>query len=43
MSNIKVFESNQIHSVWSEDQQQWYFSIIDIVGSLSDSINPIDY
>ena len=43
MSNIKLFESKQIRSIWSEDDQKWYFSIIDVVAALTDSQNPRDY
>lgn len=43
MSSIKLFQSNQIRSVWNEDEQQWYFSIVDVVGALSESANPTDY
>jgi hypothetical protein len=43
MSNIKLFESKQIRSVWNEDDQKWYFSIIDVVAALTDSLNPRDY
>ena len=43
MSNIKLFESKQIRSVWNEEEQKWYFSVVDIVGILSDSPNPRNY
>lgn len=43
MSNIKLFQSKQIRSVWNEEEQRWYFSIVDVVGALSDSTNPTDY
>ena len=43
MSNIKLFESQQIRSVWNEEDQKWYFSIVDVVAALTDSENPRDY
>lgn len=43
MSNIKLFENKKIRSHWDEKEQQWYFSIIDIVEILTDSTNPRDY
>jgi DNA-damage-inducible protein D len=43
MSNIKLFESRQIRSHWDEQEQQWYFSVIDVVEVLTDSVNPRDY
>jgi hypothetical protein len=36
MSNIKLFQSQQIRSVWNEEEQQWYFSVVDVVGALTD-------
>lgn len=43
MSRIKLFESAEIRSIWSEDAQLWYFSIVDVVQVLTDSVNPPDY
>lgn len=43
MSNIKLFESKQIRSIWDEAEQKWYFSVIDVVGVLTDSPDPKDY
>lgn len=43
MNSIKLFQSAKIRSVWNEEEQQWYFSIVDIVGALTDSVNPTDY
>jgi len=42
-SNIKLFESRQIRSVWNEADHRWYFSVIDVVAVLTDSPNPRDY
>jgi len=36
MSNIKLFESKKIRSSWNEEEEKWYFSIIDIVEVLTD-------
>ena len=38
-----MFQSKQIRSVWNEEEQQWYFSVIDVVGALTDSIDPSAY
>ncbi len=43
MSDIKLFEQKQIRSHWDEKEEQWYFSIIDVVEVLTGSINPRDY
>jgi DNA-damage-inducible protein D len=43
MSNIRLFEDKQIRSHWNEEEQQWYFSVIDVVEVLTNSSNPRDY
>ena len=43
MSNIKLFQDKKIRSVWNDDEEQWYFSVVDVVGVLTDSVNPTDY
>ena len=40
---IKLFEDNKIRSVWDEEEQQWYFSVVDVVEVLTESVNPRDY
>lgn len=43
MSDIKLFESKQIRSVWNEVDGKWYFSVADVVQALTDSVNVRDY
>lgn len=43
MTNLKIFESKQIRSVYNEEEDKWYFSIVDIVEVLTESVNPTDY
>ena len=43
MSNIKLFESKQIRTVWNEADQKWYFVVADVVQVLTDTSNPTDY
>ncbi|MFY8035886.1 MAG: Bro-N domain-containing protein [Cyclobacteriaceae bacterium] len=43
MSNIKLFQSKEIRSVWDEESQQWYFVVTDVIQVLTDSLNPSDY
>jgi prophage antirepressor-like protein len=43
MKNIKLFEQTQIRSYWNEKEEQWYFSVVDIVEALTDSVNATDY
>ena len=42
-SNIKLFENKKIRTVWDEEKEERYFSVVDVVGVLTDSINPTDY
>jgi len=43
MSNIKLFESKKIRSVWNEGEQKWYFSVADVVEALTETVNVTDY
>ena len=43
MSNIKLFESKQIRTVWNETDGKWYFVVADVVSVLTDTPNPSDY
>ncbi len=40
---IKLFGQQQIRSLWNEGEEKWYFSIVDVVGVLTDSPNPNNY
>lgn len=42
-NEIKLFEGRQIRSAWDNEKEEWYFSIIDIVGVLTDSKDPGAY
>ena len=42
-TSIKLFEQKQVRSVWDNEQEKWYFSIVDVVGVLTDSPNPNNY
>ncbi len=40
---IKLFEQKQIRSVWKEEDEKWYFSIIDVIEVLTGSDRPRKY
>lgn len=42
-SEIKLFQDKQVRSVWDDEQEQWYFSIVDVVAILTDSSDPKQY
>jgi DNA-damage-inducible protein D len=43
MADIKLFEEKQVRTYWDADKEQWYFSVIDVIEILTNSINPRDY
>lgn len=43
MSNIKLFEDKKIRSHYDEESEKWFFSVVDVVGVLSESENPRKY
>lgn len=40
---LKVFENKQIRTLWNAEEEEWYFSVVDIVAVLTDSTNPQSY
>lgn len=42
-NKIKVFESRQIRTFWNAEEEEWYFSVVDIVAVLTDSKDPNAY
>ena len=40
---VKLFEQTKIRTVWDEEQEKWFFSIVDVIEVLTDSANPTDY
>ena len=43
MTNIKLFQDKKIRSVWNDEEEQWYFSVYDVVEALTDSKDPKQY
>lgn len=40
---LKLFEERGVRTVWDDEQEKWYFSIVDVVAVLTDSSNPQTY
>ena len=40
---IQLFENQRIRTAWDEEKEEWYFSIVDVVGVLTDSVDPMAY
>ena len=43
MDEIRKFEDKMIRSLWDNEKEEWYFSVVDVVAVLTDSKNPRDY
>ncbi len=41
--DLQLFEDRPIRTAWNESEEEWYFSIVDVVGVLSESKNPSTY
>ncbi|GHT07884.1 phage antirepressor [Bacteroidia bacterium] len=41
--NIQIFEERKVRTVWNEEEEKWYFSIVDVVAVLTDSPDPSAY
>ena len=42
-NKIKVFENRAVRTVWNAEEEEWYFSVVDVVAVLTDSENPRKY
>ena len=40
---IQLFEGKKVRIVWDAEQEQYYFSVADIVQVVTESVNPLDY
>ena len=40
---LQLFEQKKVRTIWDEEQEKWYFAIVDVVAVLTDSENPQTY
>lgn len=40
---IAIFEGNNIRRIWDDEKELWYFSVVDVVGVLTESLDPRKY
>lgn len=40
---LKLFEDRKVRTVWDDKEEKWYFSIVDVVSVLTDSVDPKQY
>jgi hypothetical protein len=43
INGIRLFENKRIRTAWDEDREEWFFSIVDVVGVLTESVDPAAY
>jgi hypothetical protein len=42
-NSIKLFGGDKIRAIWNDEQEKWYFSVVDVVAVLTESPNPQTY
>ena len=40
---LKIFEDKNVRVIWDDEKEEWFFSVVDVVEVLTDSVNPTDY
>ena len=40
---IQLFQERKVRTVWDDEQEKWFFCVVDVVEALTDSVNPTDY
>ena len=40
---LKLFEERKVRTVWDDEKEKWYFSIVDVVSVLTDSVDATAY
>lgn len=43
MNKVQIFQDKKVRTHWDAEREEWYFSVVDVVGALTDSTNPTDY
>ena len=42
-SKLQMFEDQPIRTAWDEEREEWYFSVVDVIGALTESADPAAY
>ena len=40
---VQLFEDQRIRTAWDEEKEEWYFSVVDVVGVLTESVDATAY
>lgn len=43
MKDVKLLQSSQIRSIWNDEAGEWFFSVVDVVGALTESADSKQY
>ena len=43
MEKVQIFEDKKVRTHWDAEKEEWYFSVVDVVGVLTDSPDPRNY
>ena len=43
MNEVKLYENKEVRSIWDNEKEEWYFSIVDVIAILTESANPRRY
>ena len=41
--SIQIFNDKKVRAIWDDDIEEWFFSVVDVVAVLTDSVNPTSY
>ena len=36
IENMQLFENQPVRTAWNEEEEEWYFSVVDVIGILTD-------
>lgn len=40
---VQLFEDRKVRTIWDDEREQWYFSVVDVISVLTDSLDPKQY
>ena len=43
MNKVQIFQDKKVRTHWDAEREEWYFSVVDVVGALTDSPDPRNY
>ena len=40
---LQIFENRKVRTIWDDEREEWYFSVVDVIAVLTDSADPNAY